>query len=195
MQLGRIEELVDGCIRRSIAVKETIVRDQSLLSLLAEVGLRIAEAVQKGRKVILFGNGGSAADAQHLAAEFTGRFLRERKPLPALALTVNTSSLTAIANDYSFDQVFARQVQALGAEGDVAVGITTSGTSRNVLNALDCARRMGLITVALTGDNQIGTAGVCDYCIRVPSVDTPRIQEAHIMIGHILCQIVEMSVS
>ncbi|AWK90207.1 D-sedoheptulose 7-phosphate isomerase [Azospirillum thermophilum] len=153
-------------------------------------GLMI-EGLRGGGKVLFCGNGGSAADSQHLAAELTGRYLHDRPPLAAVALTVDSSALTAIANDYSYDEVFARQVRALGRAGDVLVGISTSGNSRNVVAALEAARALGLRTVGLTGAGGGRMAELCDVCIRVPSTDTPRIQEMHIAAGHMLCELVE----
>lgn len=150
----------------------------------------IARCFQFGGKLLLFGNGGSAADAQHIAAEFINRFTIERAPLPAIALTTDTSVLTSIANDRVYDKIFSRQVEALGRKGDVALGITTSGSSENVLNGLFVAAEMGIITIALTGE--LGRAGsLADYAIRVPSREVPRIQEAHIAIGHVLCEMVD----
>ena len=150
----------------------------------------IAEAFKAGRKLLLFGNGGSAADAQHIAAEFMNRFLIERPPLPAIALTTDTSVLTSIANDYSFDDVFSKQVKALGKKGDVALGITTSGSSANVLKALRAAKKLGMITIALTGDAG-KAAALADIALQIPSRSTPRIQEAHIVVGHILCDLTD----
>ncbi len=150
----------------------------------------IAEAFKAGRKLLLFGNGGSAADAQHIAAEFMNRFLIERPPLPAIALTTDTSVLTSIANDYAFDEIFSKQVKALGKKGDVALGITTSGSSGNVLKALRAAKKMGMTTIALTGEG--GKAGaLADIALQIPSRSTPRIQEAHIAVGHILCDLID----
>jgi D-sedoheptulose 7-phosphate isomerase len=152
----------------------------------------ILTAFRSGSKLLICGNGGSAADAQHIETEFVSRFMLERKGLNAESLTVNTSSLTAIANDYDFDRVFARQVEAKGQPGDVLLGISTSGSSRNILKALDSAKMMGMLTIGLTGikkDSEISKRS--DHCICVPSVSTPRIQEAHILIGHIVCAYVE----
>lgn len=160
---------------------------------LVQVAEELIQAYKAGKKVLLFGNGGSAADAQHIAAELVGKYYLERKPLPAQALTVNTSSLTAIGNDYAFEQIFARQVEALGNSGDVAIGISTSGNSPNVIRGLQAGKRKRLITVGLTGEDGGTLKGEVDYCICVPSKDTPRIQEAHILIGHILCELVERS--
>jgi D-sedoheptulose 7-phosphate isomerase len=151
----------------------------------------VVDSYRAGGKLILFGNGGSAGDAQHIAAEFVGRFQLERDPLPAIALTVNGSAITAIANDYGYDQVFARQLRALGAPGDVAVGISTSGGSANVIAALEAARSGGLVTVGLTGGDGGAIPSMCDHCLVVPSGDTPRIQEGHILLAHVLCELVE----
>ncbi|MFA6149323.1 MAG: D-sedoheptulose 7-phosphate isomerase [bacterium] len=150
----------------------------------------IAEAFKAGGKLLLFGNGGSAADAQHIAAEFMNRFLIERPPLPAIALTTDTSVLTCIANDYAFDEIFSKQVKALGKKGDVALGITTSGSSGNVLKALRAAKKLGMTTIALTGEGG-KAASLSDIPLQVPSRSTPRIQEAHIAVGHILCDLVD----
>jgi len=152
----------------------------------------IAGALRDGRKLLLFGNGGSAADAQHIAAEFVGRFLRERRPLPAIALTTDTSALTAIGNDYGFDDVFARQVRALGVRGDVALAISTSGRSPNVLRAVEAARDGGLKVVALTGGDGGALAAAADVSLRVSaSTLSARIQETHILIGHVICELVD----
>ncbi len=150
----------------------------------------IAEAFKAGRKLLLFGNGGSAADAQHIAAEFMNRFLIERPPLPAIALTTDTSVLTSIANDYAFDDIFSKQIKALGKKGDVALGITTSGSSANVLKALRAAKKLGMTTITLTGE--VGkAASLADIALQVPSRSVPRIQEAHIVVGHILCELTD----
>ena len=152
----------------------------------------IAGALRDGKKLLLFGNGGSAADAQHIAAEFVGRFLRERRPLPAIALTTDTSALTAIGNDYGFEDVFARQVCGLGAPGDVAIAISTSGSSPNVLRAVEAARGAGLKVVALTGGSGGKLAAAADVTLRVSaSTLSARIQETHILIGHVLCELVD----
>ena len=189
--LSGLEQLVFRSLQHSSELKCELLRDQDLHCLVANVGLLMAAAVRKGNKLFFFGNGGSAADAQHLAAELTGRFLRDRPGVPGVALTVNSASLTAIANDYSYEYVFARQLQAFGSSGDIAVGISTSGNSANVIRALEVGREAGLLTVALTGRNGGKMRKAVDYCICVPSDDTPRIQEAHILIGHILCEIIE----
>jgi D-sedoheptulose 7-phosphate isomerase len=184
--------LITSSIQESLKVKQTLLDDSDLQSLIATVSKQFVSALRQGHKILLFGNGGSAADAQHIAAEFVGRFQMERTPLPALALTTNTSALTGIGNDYGYENVFARQVEALGREGDIAVGISTSGTSPNVLKALATAQAKGLVTVALAGRDGKLLKEVARYCICVPADSTPRIQEAHILIGHILSQIVEL---
>jgi D-sedoheptulose 7-phosphate isomerase len=158
---------------------------------IAEVAREIRSAFDRGNKVLLFGNGGSAADAQHIAAEWIGRFQCERQPYPAIALTTDTSILTAIGNDYGFDQVFLRQIQALGRKGDIAIAISTSGNSPNVLAATDAAVEAGLITVGLTGKDGGGLGAKVRYHLNVPHALSARIQEVHIMIGHILCELVE----
>ena len=191
MRPVRAETLVFRRIAESISVKQRMLGDPALLATAEQVGLLMTEALRTGHKIFFMGNGGSAADAQHLTAEFTGRYLQDRAPLAAIALNVNTSSVTAIGNDYSFDVVFARQLQALGGPGDIAVGLSTSGSSTNVLRAMEVAREKQMITVALTGASGGLLKSVVDYCFCVPSGETPRIQEAHIMVGHILCEIVE----
>ncbi|MEO8461798.1 MAG: D-sedoheptulose 7-phosphate isomerase [Chloroflexota bacterium] len=158
------------------------------------VAALLVRAIVSGHKLLLFGNGGSAADAQHISAELIGHYYLDRRSLPALALTVDTSALTAIGNDYAFDLVFARQLDALGQPGDVAIGLSTSGNSRNVVEALRVAKGKGLVTVAMTGANGGAAAEVADICVRVPSTDTPRIQESHILLGHIWAEIIEAAV-
>jgi D-sedoheptulose 7-phosphate isomerase len=167
--------------------REFLKHNTEMLAQVAEV---LLGAFRKGRTVYFFGNGGSAADAQHLAAEFVNRFRLERRALPALALTVDTSVLTSIANDYAFDEVFSKQVKALGKKGDVALGITTSGSSGNVLKALRAAKKLGMITIALTGEGG-KAASLADFPLQIPSRSTPRIQEAHIAVGHILCDLTD----
>lgn len=159
-----------------------------------EIAERLVAAIRGGHKLLLFGNGGSAADAQHIAAELVGRYAFDRPPLPAIALTVDTSALTAIGNDMSFDIIFARQVEALGQSADVAIGLTTSGNSRNVVAGLEAARAKGLVTVALTGRAGGRAADVAEFRVRVPSDETPRIQESHILVGHIWSEIVEATI-
>jgi D-sedoheptulose 7-phosphate isomerase len=181
-----IRELFEASIR----AKETFLRECT--PALERAIALVAEALGAGRKVLLFGNGGSAADAQHLAAEFVGRFLAERRPLPAIALTTDTSALTAIANDYGYDQVFARQVRALAAPGDVALAISTSGRSPNVLRAVEACRERGVHTIGLTGGDGGPLAGMVDVALCVSaSTLSCRIQETHILIGHVLCELVD----
>ncbi|HWR36299.1 MAG TPA: D-sedoheptulose 7-phosphate isomerase [Clostridia bacterium] len=178
-------------IEESIAVKQLLLNDARFLQQVTEVGMLMADSLRKGGKVFFFGNGGSAADAQHLAAELTGRYLQERTALAGLALNANTSALTAIGNDYSFDHVFARQLQGLAVPGDVALGISTSGNSRNVLQAMRVAEEKGMLRIGFAGFDGGLLRSAVDYCLCIPSSDTPRIQEAHILTGHILCEIVE----
>jgi D-sedoheptulose 7-phosphate isomerase len=183
--------LVSERLRESIEVKEATLENEALLELIHEVALACIRTLESGGKLILFGNGGSAADAQHLAAELIGRYLRERRALPAIALTTNTSCLTAIGNDYSYEEVFSRQIEAIGCKGDLALGISTSGNSQNVIRALLVAKKKGLVTVGLTGSSGGKLRDETDYCLCIPSEHTPRIQEVHIAVGHILCEIIE----
>lgn len=185
---SKFHELIQNNIQASIKVKEGLLNNTDIISKVAKV---IINAYRDAKKVILFGNGGSAADAQHIAAELVGKYYKDRRPLPAEALTVNTSSLTAIGNDYGFERIFARQVEALGNPGDVAIGISTSGNSLNVIGGIRAAKNRGMITIGLTGLDGGRLKNEVDYCICVPSKDTPRIQEAHILIGHIWCELIE----
>ena len=177
-------------IRDSLRVKEALLADE-LVDALVRVAATLIAAYRRDSKVLLFGNGGSAADAQHIAAELEGRYLHDRPALHALALHTNTSALTAIANDYGYARVFARQVEAAVRPGDVVIGISTSGNSENVLGGVRAARAQGAVTVALTGAGGGRLKNLVDHCLAVPSAETPRIQEAHILIGHILCELVE----
>jgi D-sedoheptulose 7-phosphate isomerase len=186
-----LNDLVQDRIQASINVKQDLLSDPVFHDLVANAAMQIVKSLRAGGKVLFCGNGGSAADAQHLAAEFTGRYLKERQALPALALNANSSSVTAIGNDYGYDLVFARQLEALGKEGDVAIGISTSGNSRNVLRALEVAKARSIYTVAFTGASGGAMKDVADCTIRIPSEETPRIQECHILTGHIICEIVE----
>ncbi len=190
MQLSMAQKLIWTDLREHVEMIQNLTSSPEYVAGVAKAGVDIASALRSGHKVLFFGNGGSAADAQHLAAELTGRFLAERGSLAGLALNCNASSLTAIGNDYGFDLVFARQLAGLGAAGDVAVGITTSGNSPNVLRAMEAAREKSLLTVGLTGRGG-KIASLVDHCIRIPSECVPRIQEAHILTGHILCAIIE----
>jgi len=188
-----LHDLVRDSLQRSIEIKNLLLHNVDFHRLVSQVAMQIVQSFSVGGKVFFFGNGGSAADAQHLAAEFTGRYLKERSPLPALALSVNSSSVTAIGNDYGFDLVFARQLEALGKEGDVAVGISTSGNSRNVIRALEVAKSKSIFAVALTGASGGLMRDIADCTIRIPSEETPRIQECHILTGHVICEIAELT--
>ncbi len=185
------QRLITTRIQENLAVTQALLGDRKLLETVAEVGKRMARALAARQKVFFFGNGGSAADAQHLAAELVGRFGRERRALPAMALTTDTSAITAVANDSSFEKIFARQIEALAEPGDVAVGISTSGKSPNVVAAIRAAKERGLVTVGMTGGSGGDLATAANYCIQIPSDNTARVQEKHILIGHLLCEIVE----
>ena len=182
-----IKEIIDNAVN----IKQQIAGDNDFLSRIEKVVDLIVETYKQGGAVYFCGNGGSAADAQHLAAELSGRFYYDRPPLAAEALHVNTSYLTAVANDYSYDEIYARMIKGAGKAGDVLVGISTSGNSANVLRAFEEAKKMGIATVAMTGMSGGKMKDAADILLNVPSADTPRIQEAHIMIGHIICQFVE----
>ena len=178
-------------MEESMAVKERMLANPSLLENIEKVVDVIVSAYQNKKKVLLAGNGGIAADAQHIAAEFSGRFYFDRPPLPAEALHVNTSFLTAVANDYSYEEVYARMLKAAGEKGDVFIGISTSGNSGNIIKAMEVARQKGMFIVAFTGESGGKMKDCCDCLLNVPSNDTPRIQEAHITVGHIICEFVE----
>jgi len=182
----RIKEIV----KESIQLKETLSKDK-LLEKIEELIKLMVNCLKSGGKVILFGNGGSAADAQHITAELVGRFARERNALAAVALNCNSSNLTCIGNDYGFEQIFARQLEALGKPEDLAIGISTSGSSANVIFAIAQAKKIGMKTATLTGIKSDQLAKVADVAISVPSTNTARVQEAHITIGHIICELVE----
>ncbi|MEI8006343.1 MAG: D-sedoheptulose 7-phosphate isomerase [Bacteroidota bacterium] len=188
--MTRIKE----AILQSIETKQSILNDTELLKIIEDVASACSTAFCNGNKVLFCGNGGSAADAQHLAAEFSGRFYYDRPPLPSEALHVNTSYLTAVANDYSYDEVYSRIIRGTGHEGDVLIGLSTSGNSKNVIRAFEAANEKGMLTVAFTGQGGGKMKDVVDFLIPVPSTDTPRIQESHIMIGHIICELVESSI-
>lgn len=190
---GLAASILQTNIYRSIEVHQLL--SGTCMPALTTAADALITAYRSGHKAIFFGNGGSAADAQHLAAEFLGRYLQERPPMPALALNANSSAVTAIGNDYGYDQVFARQLEALAVRGDVAIGISTSGNSQSVIEALLCARRLGLFTIALTGASGGQLRDVADVLIAVPSNETPRIQECHILCGHALCDAVEQAVT
>ncbi len=184
-----MEDVIAKRFKESIEVKTRFLKENA--SRLLDVIKLISRTFETGNKLYLFGNGGSAADAQHVAAEFVNRFVMDRPPLPAMALTTDSSVLTSISNDFAFSEIFAKQLRALGREGDVAVGISTSGNSANVLKAFDVAREIGMKTVALTGNDGGMIAKKADFSLIVSSTSTPRIQEVHILIGHVLCEMVE----
>lgn len=179
--------VVARLVEESAALKRTLV---SQAGVILDIAGQLVDAFRHGNKVLLFGNGGSAADAQHIACELAGKFYMDRDPLPAIALTANTSSVTAIANDYAYQEIFARQIRGLARRGDVAIGISTSGNSPNVVAGIEEAKRCGLVTVALTGQGG-RLVEIAEYVLSVPSEDTPRVQEAHITAGHIICYLVE----
>ena len=188
-RMENIDDIIKRIFRESIQIKEVFLRDN--LDRITRVVDVITEALKKGNKILLFGNGGSAADAQHIAGEFVNRFLIERPPLPAIALTTDTSVLTSIGNDYDFAEVFSKQIRALGQEGDIAWGFSTSGGSVNVIRALEAAKKMGLVTIGFTGRDG-GTVGmISDYHLNVPSNVTPRVQEVHIVVSHAICELVD----
>jgi D-sedoheptulose 7-phosphate isomerase len=184
-------EKIKKIIESSIETKQLVLANEELINTIGKIAEMIAKAFADGKRVYFCGNGGSAADAQHLAAEFSGRFYADRKALPAEALHCNTSYLTSVANDYSFDVVYSRIIAGIGQEGDVLIGISTSGHSENILNAIVSAKEKKMITIGFTGESGGKLKGKCDHLINIPSSDTPRIQECHIMVGHIICQLVE----
>jgi D-sedoheptulose 7-phosphate isomerase len=178
-------------ISASIAVKEKLLTDERILQTTSDVVDLIVNCFKSGNRVYFAGNGGSAADAQHLAAEFSGRFYTDRLALPAEALHCNTSYLTAVANDYSYNEIYARLIRGIAHPGDVLVGLSTSGNSANIVKAFETAREMNVVTVGFTGESGGKMKTLSDYLFNVPSTDTPRIQEAHILLGHIVCELVE----
>jgi D-sedoheptulose 7-phosphate isomerase len=178
-------------IQSSIEVKKKINEDENLLKTIHQCVQVMVKAFERGNKVLFCGNGGSASDAQHLAAELTGRFYTDRDALPAEALHCNSSYITAVANDYSYDVIYSRLVKGIGNKGDILVGLSTSGNSKNIINSFMTAREMEMITIGFTGSSGGKLKALSDHLINVPSDDTPRIQEAHITIGHIICQMVE----
>ena len=178
-------------IKSSIDTKQSVLQNEGLLKTIDASVDVIVNAFRNGNRVYFCGNGGSAADAQHLAAEFSGRFYTNRKALPAEALHCNTSYLTAVANDYSFDEIYSRLIDGIGEGGDVLVGLSTSGTSANIIKAFETAKKKEMITIGFTGKSGGNLKPLCDHLINIPSTDTPRIQESHIMVGHIICQLVE----
>lgn len=185
-------DLIKNYLKESISLKSAILADEELLKKIAFIAEKLVSSLKNGGKILFAGNGGSAADSQHLAAEFISKFAKERSPLPAIALTVNTSVLTAVSNDFSFEEVFSRQIEALFWENDVFCAFSTSGKSPNILKALEVAKRKGLFTVLFTGFS-VFEEKIADVIINVPSKNTPIIQEAHITLGHVLCKLVEDS--
>lgn len=183
--------LVKQRIEESIQTKQRLLENNNLLHTISEVSNTIIEKIKAGGSVYFCGNGGSAADAQHLAAELSGRFYFDRQPLSSDALHCNTSFLTAVANDYSYDVIYARLISGIGRKGDVLVGLSTSGNSKNIVNAFNKAKEMGIYTVGLTGNKGGEMKTIADTCLCMPSDDTPRVQESHIMVGHIICEIIE----
>ena len=184
-----MEDHIIRSFKESSQLKDIFV-NENLVKIVQVVEVFTA-ALKRGNKILIFGNGGSAADAQHLAAEFVNRFLIERPPLPAIALSTDSSVLTSIGNDYDFSEIFSKQIRAIGREGDIAWGISTSGSSPNMLKAFETAKKMGLVTIGLTGKDGGALAGIADYSLNVSSHSTPRIQEVHITVGHVICEMVD----
>jgi D-sedoheptulose 7-phosphate isomerase len=187
----KFELMVRERIEENTAVTRALLDDHSLIALVVDVAHDLATVLRENRCIYLAGNGGSAADAQHIAAELVGEYKIQRRALPVHALTVNTSSLTAIANDHGFETVFARQLEAVGSTGDVVIAISTSGNSRNLLQAVRVAKEQGMMSIGMTGREGGELKRIVDRCICVPSEETPRVQEAHILIGHLLCEMIE----
>lgn len=189
-----METFIKKQLLDSYTVKKSIYENAEMVSLIERVCKEAIHVYKNGNKTLIAGNGGSAADAQHIAGEFVSRFYFDRPGLPSIALTTDTSILTAVGNDYGYEELFARQVQANGIKGDMFIGISTSGNSKNVVKALQTCRDKGILTVGLTGNSGGIMAELCDFCIKVPSNETPRIQESHILIGHIICAAVEEAI-
>ena len=189
--MENMKNFVTNQIKKSIEVKQQILENKDILETILKVGEVLVEVYKNGNKLLIAGNGGSAADAQHIAGELVSKFYFDRPALPAIALTTDTSIITAIGNDYGYEKLFSRQIEANGVKGDVFLGISTSGNSKNIIEGLKIAKEKGVITIGLTGESGGKMKELCDYCICVPSNETPRIQESHILIGHILCSIIE----
>jgi len=189
-----INKYISNQVKKSIDVKQKLLDNQELMALVQNVALKCVVIYRNDKKTLIAGNGGSAADAQHIAGEFVSKFYFDRPGLASIALTTDTSIITAIGNDYGYEKLFSRQVQANGVKGDMFIGISTSGNSANVVEALKECKEKGIITVGLTGASGGKMAELCDYCIKVPSDETPRVQEAHILIGHIICAVVEEAI-
>jgi D-sedoheptulose 7-phosphate isomerase len=186
-----MSQKIKDIIAASVAVKQQILQNEVLINSVEECVTAIVAAFKNGNKVLFCGNGGSAADAQHLAAEFSGRFYLDRDALPAEALHCNSSYMTAVANDYSYDVIYSRMVKGIGVKGDVLVGLSTSGNSKNIVAAFEVAKEKGMLTIGFTGESGGQMKAISDHLLNVPSSDTPRIQESHILLGHIICQFVE----
>jgi len=189
--MENMKKYIEDQIVESYETKKRILENKELMSLIEKVARRTVEVYKQGKKTMIAGNGGSAADAQHIAGEFVSRFYFDRPGLPSIALTTDTSILTAVGNDYGYERLFARQVEANGTAGDLFIGISTSGNSVNIIEALKSCKERDIVTVGLTGESGGKMVELCDYCIKVPSSITPRIQESHILIGHIICAVVE----
>ena len=189
-----MNNLISEIIKNSILVKEKILNDEQQIQNINNVVNIVTKAFNDGNKVLFCGNGGSAADAQHLAAEFSGRFYKDRKALPSEALHCNTSYITAVGNDYGYEYVYSRIIEGIGNKGDILFGISTSGNSKNIVNAFKIAQEIGVITIAMVGEKNGEINNYSDVILSVPSFDTPRIQECHIMIGHIICELVESNI-
>lgn len=188
--MRRIKQVIE----ESVSLKTLLLKDEAFLNEIEKVKDVMVKALKDGKKILWCGNGGSAADSQHLAAEFSGRFYYDRPPLRSEALHVNTSYLTAVANDYSYDVIYSRMVKAMGDKGDVLVGISTSGNSKNIVLAFEQAKENGMISIGFTGNGGGKMKEKADYILDIPSKDTPRVQECHIMVGHILCELVEAEI-
>ncbi|PZT47494.1 phosphoheptose isomerase [Helicobacter valdiviensis] len=189
--MRNLENYIKNQIQDSIEVKTKILNDDNLVELIKKASLEVIKAYKNGNKTLLAGNGGSAADAQHIAGEFVSRFYFDRPGIASIALSTDTSILTAIGNDYGYENLFSRQVQAQGNKGDIFIGISTSGNSKNIIKALEVCKEKGIFSIGLSGESGGAMNELCDICIKVPSSCTPRIQESHIVIGHIICAIVE----
>ena len=179
------------CIEDSISVKQLVLNSEGLINNIQEIVQKSVEAFKSDKKMLLCGNGGSASDAQHIAAELSGRFYKDRKALFAEALHVNSSFVTAVANDYGYDNIYSRMIEAAGRKEDVFIGISTSGNSPNIVNAVKKANQNGMTTIGFTGENGGEMNNLCDIMIKIPSSDTPRVQESHILVGHVICQLIE----
>jgi len=189
-----MKKFIKNQIKTSYEIKQKIYENEKLIDLIVEVGNKLIEIYKNGNKLLIAGNGGSAADAQHIAGELVSKFYFDRPALPAIALTTDTSIITAIGNDYGYEKLFSRQIKANSVKGDAFLGISTSGNSKNIIEGLKVAKEKGLLTIGLTGESGGKMKELCDYCICIPSNETPRIQESHILIGHILCSVIEEAI-